>query len=93
MLEELSRVNSPVLRQIIDFIKTDSVCQIVSPDFRAQIEVRKNANYNETAAAVALGIENDCVVVLGDPDLEDRLMDEYSQRIIRTDEMDKLFGE
>lgn len=92
LLEELSRVNSLVLRHIIDFIETDSVCQIVSPGFRAQIEVRKNANYNETATAVALGIEKDCVVVLGDLDLEDGLVDKYSQRIIRTDEMDKLFG-
>lgn len=91
LLEELSRVNSLVLRHIIDFVKTDPACQIASAGFPAQIEVRNNADYNETAAAVALALEKDCLVALGDTVLEDRLVDKYSQIIIRTNEIEKLF--
>jgi len=53
--------------------------------------VRNNADYNETAAAVALALEKDCLVALGDTVLEDRLVDKYSQIIIRTNEIEKLF--
>ena len=67
------------------------LCQIVSAGFPAQIEVRNNADYNETAAAVALALEKDCLVALGDTVLEDRLVDKYSQIIIRTNEIEKLF--
>ena len=91
-LEDLSRVNSAALRQVLDFIQTDSVCKIISPGFGAQIAVRNHVSYNETGAAIALGIEKDCLVMLGDPDLEHRLVDKFRQSIIRANEVDKLFG-
>lgn len=90
-LDELTKVNNNKLRAMLNYIKSNAKCHIISAGFRAQIDIRNHIEYNEIAAAIALGIEQNCLVVLGEPDIDRRVIEYYKQKIIRVNEIDKLF--
>lgn len=90
LLEELSRTDNTKIREVLDFIKSKKVFSIQSAGFKTQIEIRNNADYVEPAAAVAIGTEQDCLIVLGDPEIERRLVDKFKHTIIRVNEIKGL---
>lgn len=76
----------------MNYIQTNHSFKIVSAGFQAQIEIRKSAGYSETAAAIAVGMEKKCLIVLGNPELECGLTDRFKNYIVRADEMTELFA-
>lgn len=92
LLQELSRTGNAKIRAVLDLIKTDARFKIVSAGFKTQIEIRTKANYWEAAAAVAIGIEKECSVILGEPEIESRLIDKFKNSIVRVNEVSGLFG-
>ena len=90
-LEDLSRTDDSVIRSILQFIQDNSFIVLQSPDFRAQVNVRRTIPYDEIAAVIALGMENDCLAVLGEPMLNHNLIDKYRRSFIRPNEIISLF--
>ena len=90
-LEDLSRTNDSVIRSILQFIQDNSFIVLQSPGFRAQVNVRRTIPYDEIAAVIALGMENDCLAVLGEPMLNHNLIDKYRRSFIRPNEIISLF--
>ena len=91
LLDEISRTNNNKLRELLDFIKNLDNVQLFSAGFKTQITVRNVTLYTEMAGAVAAGIEEDCLTILGEPDMDKALVEKFSNRIIRFTDMDKLF--
>lgn len=90
LLEELSRTNNTDIRKLLDYLKNNQKVRIHSAGFKAQLEVRNVANYFESASAVAVCVEQDCLAILGEPSLDKNLIDHFGGRIIRVSELDKV---
>ena len=88
--EELSRTCNQKIREVLDYLKTSGKIRIWSPGFRSQIEVRNVAKYFEPTSTVALGVEKNCLVVLGAPMVDQNLIDHYGNRIVRVNEFETL---
>ena len=91
LFEELSRTNNVRIRILLNYLKRCSKIHIYSAGFKAQLEVRNVARYFEAAAAVAVAVEKDCFVVYGEPVADNDLIDHFGKRIIRVNEMNRLF--
>lgn len=90
LLEELSRTDNPKIRILLDYLKVCNKIDICSAGFKAQLEVRNVAPYSESASAVAVAVEKDCLMVYGEPDVDEQLVEHFGKRIIRVNEMRKL---
>lgn len=91
LLEELSRTNNSKIRHVLDSIENNREMFVLeSADFTTQIEIRNAVKYTEIAAAVAIGVQKDCLVILGEPSLDSHIIDRYKQRIVRVNEMHRL---
>ncbi len=90
LLEELSRTNSPIIRRLLDFLKKCETVHILSAGFKAQLDVRNVAKYFEPASCVAIGVEKDCMVVLGEPEIEQTLIEHFESKIIRINKLQNL---
>lgn len=60
--------------------------------FKPQLEVRNVTDYVEPAAAVALGVEQDCLVIIGDPVVDRTLIDHFGSKIIRINQLQELLS-
>lgn len=91
--EEFSNTNNQKIHKLQEILKKNQKVQIWSGGFRSQLEVRNVARYFEAASAVAIGIEKDCIVVLGEPLVEERLKNHFGSRIVRVNELRSLLSE
>lgn len=90
LLEELSRTDNQSIRNLLDYVNEKSMFSLLSPSFKAQIDVRNKLDYVEPASTVALGVEQECLIVLGDPELEHGVQDYYGSMIIRVTDVEQL---
>lgn len=90
LLEELSKTNNHKIRVLTAFLKTCNNVHIHSAGFQSQLEVRNVARYIEPAAAVAVGVEQDCLAVIGDPIVDQELIDHFGSKIIRSNQIQQL---
>ena len=88
--KELSRTNNHKIRELQKLLKNSSNIHIWSAGFKAQIEVRNVAAYCEPAATLALGVEKNCLAVLGAPTMNKSWIDHFSNKIIRVNELEML---
>lgn len=93
LLEELSRTSNQKIRIILNYLKAAENIQIYSAGFRAQLEVRNVAPYFEPASTVAVAIEKDCLVIYGEPTVDNQLIEHFGNRIVRVSELDNLLTE
>ena len=63
---------------------------IYSAGFKAQLEVRNVTRYFEPASTVAVGVEKDCMVIYGEPVVDNELVKRFGNKIIRVNEMESL---
>lgn len=90
LLDELSVTGNPKLRILLDYLKLGDKIELYSAGFEAQLEVRNAVPYSETASAVAVAVEKDCLMVYGEPVVEKQLIEHFGNRIIRMNQMEKL---
>ena len=74
------------------FLKGCPNVHIHSAVFKPQLEVRNVTDYTESAAAVALGVEQDCLVIIGDPVVDRELIDHFGNKIIRSSQIQELLS-
>ena len=83
LLFEISQNPNDAIHRALDFIAShDNIC-IRSADFTHQLKVRRRVRYIEPASAVAVALEKNCIAVIGEPDIDDTLMDIFSSNILR----------
>ena len=93
LLDDLAKTGSDKVREILDFIGSEPNIRLQSAGFKAQMPVRNAVErYSETAAAVAVGKEQDALIVLGDPKLAPQLVERYRHLILRVNELENLLG-
>lgn len=92
LLDELSQTNNEKLHDLLGYIRAESVFRLQSANFRTQLEVRDKVIYDEAASAVAMGIEKDCITILGEPELNSGLVAKYKSRIIRVSDIEMLIS-
>lgn len=90
LLDELSKTNSGKIRWLLDFIKECNKFHIYSASFKAQLEVRNVTGYSEPASTVAIGVEKECIVIYGEPVVDNKLVEHFGNRIIRVNEIESL---
>ena len=90
LLEELSRTNNPKIRILLNYLKICKKIGIYSAGFKAQLEVRNAARYFEPASTVAVAVEKDCLMVYGEPVVDEQLVEHFGNRIIRVNEIGNL---
>lgn len=90
--EELSRTNNQKIRELQKLLKDSSNVYIWSAGFKAQIEVRNVAVYYEPASTLALGVEKDCMAVLGTPMIDKSWVDYFNNKIVRVNELEMLLS-
>lgn len=90
LLDELSKTNSGKIRRILDFIKECDKIHMYSASFKAQLEVRNVTRYSEPASTVAIGVEKECIVIYGEPVVDNELVEHFGNRIIRVNEIESL---
>lgn len=54
--------------------------------------MRNNVDYIEPASSVALGVEQKCIIVLGDPEIGVGIHEYYANIIVRVTDFEKLLG-
>lgn len=93
LLDDLAKTGSDKVREILDFIGSEPNIRLQSAGFKAQMPVRNAVErYSETAATVAVGKEQDALIVLGDPKLAPQLVERYRHLILRVNELENLLG-
>lgn len=92
LLKELSGTNSLSVRRLLAFLKRCETVQFFSAGFKAQIAVRNAAEYFEPASCVAIGVEQDCLAVLGEPKMDQSLIEHFGSRMIRVNELQELLA-
>lgn len=90
-LDDLSRTNDVVIRSILHFLMDNKRIVLRSPGFQTQVKIRKIISYDESATVIALGMENECLSVLGEPMLRSDLIDKFKYSFIRPNEINSLF--
>ncbi|MDD3339253.1 MAG: hypothetical protein PHS82_10405 [Lachnospiraceae bacterium] len=80
------------VHQVLEYIETHQNVLIRSADFKHQIEIRENLDYDETASVIAIAYEKGCPVVLGEPELKQPIIDNYSQMIVRANMFKELLA-
>lgn len=90
LFEEYSRTNNPQVRQLLDSLKNNDKVMLYSAGFKAQLEVRNVTRYFEPHSTVAVGVEKDCMVVYGEPVVDDELVEHFGNRIIRVSQLKEL---
>jgi hypothetical protein len=72
------------IQSIIGMIRGNSdKITIVSAQFIYQISIRDLVpHYGETAAMIALGVEKECITVIGEPEIQNELSNKFKYRII-----------
>ena len=90
--EELSRTNNQKIRELQKFLRDCDRVKIWSAGFETQIEVRNVAEYTEAASCIAGGIEKDCLVVLGEPEVNADLREHFGNRIVRVNDFRVMCG-
>lgn len=85
LLNELAHSMDFTIRSIIGMISANcDKISIVSAQFIHQIPIRDlSPHYGETAAMIALGIEKECITVIGEPEIQKELSSRFKYRIIR----------
>ena len=91
-LEELSIMNNIRIRILLDYIELSTKIKIYSANFKAQLEVRNLVQYFEPASAMAIAVEKDCLMVYGEPTVDEQLVGYFGDRIIRVNEFEKLLN-
>lgn len=92
LLDELSKTNNHRIRILTMYLKDCPNVHIRSAAFKPQLEVRNVTDYTEPAAAVALGVEQDCLVIIGDPVVDGGLIDHVGNKIIRSSQIQELLS-
>lgn len=91
LFDDLSKTGNDKIREILDFIGSEPSIRLQSAGFKAQMPVRNAVErYSESAAAVAVGKEQDALIILGDPKLAPQLIEKYRHTILRVNELETL---
>ena len=90
LLEELSRTNNPRIRILLKYLKLCTKIKIYSAGFKAQMEVRNVARYFEPESTVAIAVEKNCLMIYGEPVVDEQLVEHFGNRIIRVNQVEEL---
>ena len=90
MLEEMCHYENRYLESVIAYLEILSNVKLQSPDFEHQLLVRERAEYYEPCSTVALALELGCPAVVGEPMLDNDMIVNFKNMIIRPCDYDLL---
>ena len=87
LLENLSRTGNKKIREILDFLALGVNIRLQSAGFKEQVKIRNITPYYETAATVAIGKEQNSLIVLGNPKIDPNVIEKFAQGMIRVTDL------
>lgn len=92
LMEEASKTALYQIHQVLEWIENTDNVSIVSADFAHQIDIREVIGYGEPESAIALGYEKECPVIIGEPELNQCIADNYRYMIMRANTIDEVIS-
>jgi len=83
MMDEMCHYGNEYLRSILAYLEVSKNVKIQSPGFEHQLLVRDKAPYSEPASTIALALELGCPAVIGEPEVEREVVENFREVIIR----------
>ena len=84
MMEEMTHYENIPFTAALAYFEELKNLELVSPDFEHQLQVRETEErYWEPCSTIAIALEKKCIAVLGEPRLQEALIDKYKDIIVR----------
>lgn len=90
MLEEMTHYKNEYLESVIAYLEATEAVRLQSPGFEAQLAVRERADYFEPCSTIAMAVEASVPAIIGEPMLDEAMVEEFKNYIVRPDCVEKL---
>lgn len=86
----MTHYKNEYLESVIAYLEATEAVRLQSPGFEAQLAVRERADYFEPCSTIAMAVEASVPAIIGEPMLDEAMVEEFKNYIVRPDCVEKL---